>query len=65
MKLAMGLLLLAAAPVQAADLTIKTGETWIFAVQDNQPASAHKAAANASLRKARCAPPLAPLAERR
>ena len=47
MKLAMGLLLLAAAPVQAADLTIKTGETWIFAVKDNQPASAHKAAANA------------------
>jgi len=46
MKPAIGLLLLAAAPVQAADLTMKMGETWVFALKNNQPANAHKVAAN-------------------
>lgn len=38
------LLLLAAAPVVAQPLTIRTGETWIFAVERGQPSRARKVA---------------------
>jgi hypothetical protein len=40
-------LLLAAAPIHAAPLTVKTGETWVFTVKDGQPASARKVASAA------------------
>ena len=42
------LLLLAAAPASAKGLTIRTGETWVFAVERGQPARARKVAATAS-----------------
>ena len=47
MRGAVALLLLAAAPAQAAPLTVKTGETWVFNVKDGQPASARKVASSA------------------
>jgi hypothetical protein len=47
MRAAVALLLLAAAPAQAAPLTVKTGETWVFTVKDGQPASARKVASSA------------------
>ena len=40
-------LLLAAVPAAAADLTIRTGETWLFAVKGGLPVGARKVAANA------------------
>ena len=40
-------LLLAAAPAQAAPLTVKTGETWVFTVKNGEPANARKAASSA------------------
>ena len=36
------LALLAAAPVSAKPLTVRTGETWIFTVERGQPAKARK-----------------------
>ena len=47
MRAAVALLLLAAAPAQAAPLTVKPGETWVFSVKDGQPASARKVASSA------------------
>ena len=47
MRAAVALLLLAAAPAQAAPLTVRTGETWVFSVKDGQPASARKVASSA------------------
>jgi hypothetical protein len=42
-------LLLAAAPLpaEAADLTVKTGETWAFSLSGGQPVKARKVGANA------------------
>ena len=37
------LALLAASPVAAEPLTVRVGETWIFAIADGQPAKARKA----------------------
>ena len=37
------LALLAASPVAAQPLTVPAGETWIFSLQDGQPANARKA----------------------
>jgi hypothetical protein len=42
------LLLLAAAPASAKGLTVRVGETWVFAVERGQPAHARKVTANAS-----------------
>ncbi len=42
------LALLAAAPLAAKPLTVRTGETWLFTIAKGQPAKARKAAANAS-----------------
>jgi hypothetical protein len=47
MKAVCALLLIAAAPAQAAPLTVKTGETWAFTVKNGQPANAHKVASSA------------------
>ena len=44
MKLVAALLLLAAVPVQAAGLTVRTGETWIFTVKKGEPAHARRVA---------------------
>jgi hypothetical protein len=41
-------LLLAASPVSAKGLTVRMGETWVFAIERGQPARAHKVAASAS-----------------
>ena len=46
MKAALALLLLAAAPAQAA-LTVRTGETWVFTVHKGEPAKARKVAYSA------------------
>lgn len=40
--------LLAAAPVAAKPLTVRTGETWIFTIANGQPAKARKVGAKAS-----------------
>ena len=39
-------LLALAAPAFAAPLTIKVGETWVFAIRNGQPANAHKSASS-------------------
>ena len=38
-------MLLAAAPVSAKGLTVRTGETWVFSVERGQPSRARKVAA--------------------
>ncbi len=40
-------LLAVAAPAVAAPLTMRVGETWVFAIRNGQPANARKSAANA------------------
>ena len=45
---AFALILLAAAPVAAKPLTVRTGETWIFTVANGQPATARKVEAKTS-----------------
>ena len=39
-------LLAVAAPAVAAPLTMKVGETWVFAIRKGQPANAHKSASS-------------------
>jgi hypothetical protein len=39
--------LLSAAPVAAKPLTVRTGETWVFAIANGQPVKARKVAASA------------------
>ena len=51
MKLAAALLLLAAAPAQAAGLTVRTGETWFFKVEDGEPANARLVTTSAKIPK--------------
>ena len=51
MKLIAALLLLAAAPVQAAGLTARTGETWIFTVKNGEPANARRVTPSARIPK--------------
>ena len=51
MRLAAALLLLAAAPAQAAGLTIRTGETWFFTVKDGEPANARRVSPSAKIPK--------------
>ena len=51
MKAALMLLLLVAAPVQAAPLTVKTGETWIFTIRNGEPAKARKVTPSARIAK--------------
>ena len=41
-------ILLAASPVSAKGLTVRMGETWVFAIDRGQPARARKVAATAS-----------------
>jgi hypothetical protein len=45
-RLLPALLMFAAVPAAAADLTIRTGETWVFALKNNQPVGARKVAAD-------------------
>ena len=45
------LLLLAAMPAQAAPLAVRTGETWLFAVKNGEPAQARKVPASAKIPK--------------
>ena len=52
MKLALALLLAAAAPAQSAGLTVKTGETWLFSVKDDgEPANARRVTPSAKIPK--------------
>ena len=51
MKAALMLLLLVAAPVQAAPLTVKTGETWIFIIKNGEPAKARRVTPSARIAK--------------
>ena len=43
--LLLGALLLGASPVAAQGLTVRMGETWLFAVRDGAPVAARKVAA--------------------
>ncbi len=43
--------LLAAAPAQAAGLTVRTGETWLFTVKNGEPAQARKVTPSAKIPK--------------
>jgi hypothetical protein len=51
MKLIAALLLIAAAPAQAADLTVRMGETWLFTIKDGEPAQARKVTPSAKIGK--------------
>ena len=51
MKLIAALLLVAAVPAQAAGLTVRTGETWIFTVKNGEPAQARRVAPSARIPK--------------
>ena len=51
MKLIAALLLVAAVPAQAAGLTVRTGETWIFTVKNGEPANARRVAPSARIPK--------------
>src|SRR5215207_3955628 len=44
----LALLLFATSPVSAKGLTVRMGETWVFAIERGQPARARKVAASAS-----------------
>ena len=48
---ALSLLLLAAVPAQAAPLTVKTGETWLFTIKKGEPAQARKVTPSATIPK--------------
>jgi hypothetical protein len=51
MKLIAALLLIAAAPAQAAGLTVRTGETWLFTIKNGEPAEARKVTPSAKIGK--------------
>ncbi|NUS99410.1 MAG: hypothetical protein HOP96_00345 [Sphingomonas sp.] len=51
MKLIAAFLLLASAPAQAAGLTVRMGETWLFTVRNGEPAQAKKVPPSARIRK--------------
>ena len=51
MKLIAALLLIAAAPGQAAGLTVRTGETWLFTIRNGEPAQARKVTPSAKIGK--------------
>ena len=45
------LMLIAAAPAQAAGLTVPMGETWLFNIKDGEPAQARKVTPSAKIGK--------------
>ena len=45
------LMLIAAAPAQAAGLTVPMGETWLFTIKDGEPAQARKVTPSAKIGK--------------
>jgi hypothetical protein len=51
MKLIAALLLLVAAPAQAAGLTVNVGETWLFTIKSGEPAQARKVPPSATVPK--------------
>jgi hypothetical protein len=51
MKLIAALLLIAATPAQAAGLTVRTGETWLFTIKGGEPAQARKVTPSAKIAK--------------
>jgi hypothetical protein len=51
MKLIAALLLIAAAPSQAAGLTVRTGETWLFTIRNGEPAQARQVTPSAKIGK--------------
>jgi hypothetical protein len=51
MRLVAALLLLAAMPAQAAGLTVRTGETWIFSIKNGEPSQARKVVPSAKIPK--------------
>ena len=51
MKLVAALILIAAAPAQAAGLTVHMGETWLFTIKDGEPAQARKVTPSAKIGK--------------
>jgi hypothetical protein len=53
MKSLVAMLLLVAAPAQAAGLTVHTGETWLFTIKNGEPAEARKVPPSARIPKGR------------
>jgi hypothetical protein len=51
MKLIAALLLIAAVPAQAAGLTVRSGETWLFTIRNGEPAQARKVTPSAKIGK--------------
>jgi hypothetical protein len=51
MKWLAAVLLLAASPTQAAGLTAKVGETWLFTVKNGEPSNARKVEPSAKIPK--------------
>ena len=60
-SLFLALAVVAAAPVQAAPLTVKTGETWAFTLKNGEPANARKVAASAKPAKGQIVVSVRPL----
>ena len=61
MRALAALLLFVAAPVQAASLTVKTGETWAFILKNGHPVGAHKVANSAKPAKGQIVVAVRPL----
>ena len=53
MKLLFAALLLSSAPAQAAGLTVRIGETWIFAIKNGEPVQVRKVTPSARIPKGR------------
>ena len=51
MKALAVILFVLAAPAQAAGLTVRTGETWLFTVKNGEPAQARKVTPSAKIPK--------------
>ena len=51
MKALAAALFVLAAPAQAARLTVRTGETWLFTVKNGEPAQARKVTPSAKISK--------------
>lgn len=53
MKSLAAMFLVLAAPAQAAGLTVRTGETWLFTIKNGEPAEARKVPPSARISKGR------------
>jgi hypothetical protein len=61
MKAMFALLLIAASPAQAAPLTVRMGESYVFTIKDGHPANARKVPSNAKPGKGQISVSVKPL----